>query len=155
VGFLLDGQNYALRIDRVREIVNPSAVTKLPEVPAYVEGVTNLRGTIIPIVNLRRLFGLPPRDVDADTRTIVVDLGTKTVGCTVDVVTQVMRISADQIQAAPEMPGASAAYVEALARMNDEVVIILHADRMFDPVLLTEVVQGNATISDTDEKGDT
>ena len=65
VCFELAGQRYIFRIERIQEIVIPSGITRIPEVPDYVEGVSNLRGTIIPIINLRMLFGLERRAVDA------------------------------------------------------------------------------------------
>src|SRR5215471_15952355 len=92
VGFELAGQEYAFRIEQIQEIVILDKVTKTPQVPEYVEGVSNLRGSIIPIINLRRLFGLEPKAVDGETRTIVVNVGQRTMGCTVDTVSQVMRI---------------------------------------------------------------
>src|SRR5215469_2287062 len=102
VGFQLAGQEYAFRIEQIQEIVILDKVTKTPQVPDYVEGVSNLRGSIIPIINLRRLFGLEPKPVDAETRTIVVNVGERTMGCTVDMVSQVMRIPDEDIQPAPE-----------------------------------------------------
>ena len=102
VGFQLGGQDYAFRIEQIQEIVILDKVTKTPQVPDYVEGVCNLRGAIIPVINLRKLFGLEPKPVDAETRTIVVNVGERTMGCTVDLVSQVIRIAADTIQPAPE-----------------------------------------------------
>src|SRR5262249_18806350 len=102
VGFQLAGQDYAFRIEQIQEIVILDKVTKTPQVPEYVEGVSNLRGTIIPIINLRKLFGLEPRPVDSETRTIVVNVGARTMGCTVDMVSQVLRIPEEEIQPAPE-----------------------------------------------------
>lgn len=102
VGFELAGQAYAFRIDQIQEIVILNQVTRTPQVPDFVEGVANLRGSIIPIINLRRLFRLPAKENDGDTRTIVVNVGERTMGCTVDLVSQVIRIPEESIQAAPE-----------------------------------------------------
>ena len=102
VGFELDGQAYAFRIDQIQEIVILNQVTKTPQVPDFVEGVANLRGSIIPIINLRKLFRLTPRESDGNTRTIVVNVGERTMGCTVDLVSQVIRIPEENIQSAPE-----------------------------------------------------
>ena len=109
VGFEVDGQIYAFRIEQIQEIVILDQVTKAPQVPHYVDGVANLRGSIIPIINLRKLFGLSPKPADADTRTIVVNIGTRTMGCTVDSVSQVMRIPEENIQSAPETVKANGA----------------------------------------------
>jgi len=142
VGFVLDEQRYAFRIERIQEIVNPSAVTRLPEVPAFVEGVRNLRGTIIPIVTLRLLFGLPARPTDGDTRTIVVNVGQRTLGCTVDAVLQVIRIPADQILPPPDTLTASGPrYVEGLAKVGDDLFILLDTAQLLDPANLEAVHQ--------------
>lgn len=140
VGFALGGQLYAFRIERIQEIVIPSGVTRIPEVPRYVEGVSNLRGTIIPIVSFRILFGLEPRPVDADTRTIVVNVGTRTIGCSVDSVSRVMRIAPDQIQAAPEtVVAAGRRYIDGFARVGEDLFILLDVDQLLDPANLDEV----------------
>ena len=140
VGFDLAGQKYAFRIERIQEIITPGRITVVPEVPAYVAGVSNLRGTIIPVVDLRLLFGLPERPVDADTRTIVVNVGSRIMGCTVDSVSQVMRINADQIHAAPGTVAAGGPrYIEGFARVNDDLIILLDVDNLLDPTLLEEV----------------
>ena len=140
VGFELAGQKYAFRIERIQEIITPGRITVIPEVPAYVAGVSNLRGTIIPVVNLRLLFGLPARDVDADTRTIVVNVGPRIMGCTVDTVSQVMRIMADQIHPAPTTVAAGGPrYIEGFARVGDDLLILLDVDNLLDPTTLDDV----------------
>lgn len=140
VGFDLAGQKYAFRIERIQEIITPGRITVVPEVPAYVAGVSNLRGTIIPVVDLRLLFGLAGRPIDADTRTIVVNVGQRIMGCTVDSVSQVMRINADQIHAAPGTVAAGGPrYIEGFARVNDDLLILLDVDNLLDPALLEEV----------------
>ena len=97
VGFRLADQNYIFRIERIQEIVIPASVARVPEVPPYVDGVSNLRGTIIPIINLRALFKLDRKENDAETRTIVVNVGSRTIGCTVDAVSRVMRVATEQL----------------------------------------------------------
>lgn len=140
VGFELADQAYAFRIDRIREIVMPSRVAQLPDVPAYVDGVSNLRGTIIPIINLRALFGLPRRDIDADARTIVVAVGPRIMGCLVDSVSRVMRIAGDQIQPPPEaVAGVGRGAITGIARDGDSLRIILDVDMLLDPAHLDDV----------------
>ena len=75
VGFELADQQYAFRIEQIQEIVIPDQVTPTPQVPDYCEGVSNLRGTIIPIINLRKLFIMEPQAADRETRTIVCTVG--------------------------------------------------------------------------------
>jgi purine-binding chemotaxis protein CheW len=140
VGFQLDDQAYAFRIEQIREIVILEKVTRTPQVPDYCEGVSNLRGSIIPIINLRTLFGLEPRPADGETRTIVVNVGERTMGCTVDMVSQVVRIPDEDIQPAPETVTADGAgYIAGFARLDDDLVIILDIDELLDPAQLDHV----------------
>ncbi len=134
VGFQIEDQRYAFRIEQIQEIVILSQVTQTPQVADFVEGVSNLRGAIIPIINLRRLFGLTPKPMDSDTRTIVVNVGERTMGCTVDMVSQVIRIPAESIQPAPEtVTAAGANYIAGFAKLHEQLVIILDIDELLAP----------------------
>ena len=131
VGFRLADQMYAFRIEGIQEIVIPDRVTQMPQVPDYVEGVSNLRGTIIPIINLRRLFDLESKPKDDETRTIVVNVGPRTIGCTVDAVTQVIKIAPESIQSAPDIAG--------FAKLESGLVILLDIGELLDPAKLDQV----------------
>jgi purine-binding chemotaxis protein CheW len=134
VGFQIDGQQYAFRIEQIQEIVILDQLTQTPQVADYVEGVTNLRGAIIPIINLRKLFGLDPQPTDGDTRTIVVNVGERTMGCTVDMVSQVLRIPEESIQPAPDTVTADGAnYISGFAKLDDNLVILLDIDELLNP----------------------
>lgn len=140
VGFHLAGQEYAFRIEQIQEIVIPDRVARVPQVPDYVEGVSNLRGAIIPIVSLRRLFDLEPREKDGETRTIVANVGAKTIGCTVDSVTQVMRISPEQIQPAPDVVRSEeTSYITGFAKIDTRIVVLLDIQELLDPAKLEQV----------------
>jgi len=142
VGFQIDDQEYAFRIEQIQEIVILDQITRTPQVPEYCEGVSNLRGSIIPIINLRRLFGIEPRPADGETRTIVVNVGERTMGCTVDMVSQVIRIPQDSIQPAPETVTAEGAhYISGFARLDGRLVILLDIDQLLDPAQLDRVKQ--------------
>ncbi len=133
VGFKLDGTEYAISIMRIREIILMRPITRLPQVPSYIEGLVNLRGTVIPVVSLRKRFGLPARAFDEETRTIVVTIGEKTVGCVVDEVTKVLRIDADQLRPPPISLSASARkHIAGLARQDDQLLILLELDAILD-----------------------
>ena len=140
VGFLLNDQEYAFRIEQIQEIVIPDRVTRIPQVPDYVEGVCNLRGTIIPIIRLRRLLNLPDRDHDSETRTIVVNVGPRTMGCTVDSVTQVIRFSPEQLQPAPELVRSRAANsIAGFVKLESRVIVLLEIMELLDPEKLEQV----------------
>jgi purine-binding chemotaxis protein CheW len=132
VGFRLADEDYAIAITTIQEIILMKPITRLPQSPGYIEGLINLRGSVIPIINLRKRFGMPPRDLDEETRTIVVNVHDKTVGCIVDAVTQVMRISRDQIQPPPlGVAGGSYRYLAGLARLDDRLLILLDIEKLF------------------------
>ncbi len=140
VGFRLADQEYAFRIEQIQEILIPDRVTQMPQVADYIEGVSNLRGTIIPIINLRRLFDLEPKEKDEETRTIVANVGSRVIGCTVDGVTQVIRISLEQIQPAPEIVRSEGtAYIAGFARLDSRVVVLLEIEELLHPSKMEHV----------------
>lgn len=153
VGFRLADQDYAFRIEQIQEIVIPDQITRLPQVPAYVDGVTNLRGTIIPLINLRRLFGIEEQSQGAPTRAIVVNLGDRTIGCTVDDVSQVIRLSDEDIQPASSLPGSQQAeHIFGFARHHDSMLVILNINELLSPDKLDAVHQA-ATAGDESARG--
>jgi len=147
VTFRIEEQTYAFRIDQIREIVMPSPDTRLPQVPDYIEGVANLRGSIIPIIHLRKLFGLPSKPLDSDARTIVVHLGKRIVGCSVDSVMQVVRIDSEMIRPAPDtVTGHGAGYIAGFARIQEQLVVLLEIEELLDPQKLEQL---NNTANET------
>lgn len=156
VGFAVAGQRYLFRIERILEIVIPSAITRLPEVEGYVEGVMNLHGAIIPVVNLRRLFRLEPALIDADTRLIVVDVGGRKMGCLVDSVSQIVRLGPDDLKPAPEAVTAGGPrYVEGFARSADSLLVVLDTEQLLAPANLPEVHRSGGPPGAADSRPDT
>jgi purine-binding chemotaxis protein CheW len=152
VGFRLDNEDYAIAITKIQEIILMKPITRIPQVPDFIEGLINLRGSVIPIVNLRKRFGLHSREVDDETRTIVVNIQEKTVGCIVDAVTQVMRINRDQIQPPPlSVLVISHQYIAGLARLDDRLLIILDIERLFEDQ--SQVVSGPWIEKEVDPQG--
>jgi purine-binding chemotaxis protein CheW len=142
VGFRLDNEDYAIAITKIQEIIVMKPITRIPQVPDFIEGLINLRGSVIPIVNLRKRFGLASREVDDETRTIVVNIHDKTVGCIVDAVTEVRRINRDQIQPPPlSVLAISHHHIAGLARLDDRLLIILDIERLFEDQ--SQVVSGS------------
>lgn len=103
--FALGSEHYGVDILRVREIRGLDAVTRLPEAPPWVLGVINLRGAVIPVVDLRRKLGLPEVEHGEFTVMIVLDVDGRTVGAVVDGVEDVVRLTPDQIRPPPELDG--------------------------------------------------
>ncbi|HEC98320.1 MAG TPA: chemotaxis protein CheW [Nitrospirae bacterium] len=130
--FRLGEEEYAVEISTVQEINRMTEITKVPNSPPYIEGVLNLRGKIIPAVNLRKKFGLSEKDFDRHTRIMVVDIMETMVGLIVDAVSEVMRISAETLEPAPAMTtGVHSKYIKGIGKINDRLIILLDLDKLF------------------------
>jgi purine-binding chemotaxis protein CheW len=134
--FVCDAQEYGVEILRVQEIKGWDNVTRVPHSPNYILGVMNLRGTIVPVVDLRCRFGLPARPFDTSTVVIVVRVtrGTGsegTVGLVVDAVSDVHNFSANSVRPPPEL-GASLeqAFVNGIATAEEKLVMLLDIDKL-------------------------
>lgn len=141
VCFRLATEEYGIDIMRAQEIIIPGAITRMPEVPDYVLGLINLRGHVIPVVDLRRRFGLAESEIQDSTRIVVVNVGGKTIGMIVDAVTEVLRISADQMEPAP--PGVSGIgheYIRGLAKLTDKLLILLNIENVLTDEQSTALV---------------
>jgi purine-binding chemotaxis protein CheW len=137
--FVCDQQEYGTEILRVQEIRGWDGVTRIPHSAASVLGVINLRGTIVPIVDLRRCFELEPRTFDASTVVIVVHLGgagqPETVGLVVDAVSEVYSVPADAIRPTPELgTKPSQAFVSGIAMVDRNLIMLLDIDKLVGPL---------------------
>ncbi len=143
VAFQLGTEGYCVDISRVREINRLVNITHIPESPPFVEGVINLRGQIIPIIDLRRRFGLveDSKKNAQETRIMVVETNGTLVGFIVDAVREVLRIPADQIEPTPELvtSGIDRKYIEGVASVNERLLIILNSDLIFATKELGEI----------------
>jgi purine-binding chemotaxis protein CheW len=129
--FVLGGEEYGLEILKVQEIKGHSSVTRMPNTPPHVKGVTNLRGAVVPIVDLRTKFALPEREYDKFTVFIIVTVGTKIVGLVVDAVEDVVDIAPEAIQPTPELAmSLGGAYVRGLAQVGDRLIALLEIERI-------------------------
>jgi len=130
VTFKLGNEEYATEILKVQEINRMVEITAVPDSPAYVEGVINLRGKVIPVIDLRKKFGIPAKEADAHSRIMVVDVG-NTVGLVVDSVSEVLRISTDTVEPPPAMTGTgSEEYIRGIGKLEDRLVILLDLDKL-------------------------
>jgi purine-binding chemotaxis protein CheW len=126
VSFVLHNEEYAIEITKVKEIILLEGVTRVPQMPDFIEGIINLRGTVIPVIDLRKRFGLPA-DTDPDqTRIVVTRMENRIVGIIVDAVSQVMKIPKANIQPPPEtIAGLVGKYLTGVAKLEDRMVIML------------------------------
>ena len=127
VSFTLGSEEFGVEIAGVQEIVRLPEITKVPRSPAFVEGVVNLRGKIIPVVDLRKRFGLPRAEATKSTRIIIVTMSGRTVGMIVDAVSEVMRIPLEAIDPTPEMVASRvhASFLKGIAKLEGRLVILL------------------------------
>jgi len=130
--FLLASETYGVDILRVQEIRGYTAATPIPNAPAWLRGVMNLRGTIVPVVDLRAKLGLTTGEYNRFTVIIVVTIGTKMMGLIVDAVSDVLSFAAKDIQPAPELgSGAEARFARGIAHVRDQLVVLLDLERVF------------------------
>lgn len=126
VSFKIDDAEFGVDILRVQEINKMMELTVVPNTPDFIEGVVNLRGRIIPVINLRSRLGLNVKEYDSETRIIVVDLDDKTIGFIVDEVKEVLRIPKSITEQPPEIvSGVDAEYITAIGKLKDRLLILL------------------------------
>jgi len=131
VVFELGAELYGVEIARVHEIIRLQTVTRVPRAPAFVEGVINLRGKVIPVVDLRRRFGLPSAEHTRSTRIVVVEIGDQVVGIVVDSVSEVLRVNTATVEPpSPVVAGIDSEYLHGIAKLTDRLVILLDLDRV-------------------------
>ncbi|MFW5783100.1 MAG: chemotaxis protein CheW [Spirochaetota bacterium] len=146
--FQLGDEEYGVPIDRVQTIEEMHKIVAVPDMPEYVRGVINLRGSVIPVVELRRRFGMPTREFDDRTCIIVIASGSRTVGFIVDTVNEVHEIPGENIQPRPKFNSGDETdqFVTGLGTVDGEVKILLAVDRLMraDEVPETALELGGA-----------
>lgn len=129
--FRLGEDLYAADIMRIKEIIRLQKLTSLPKAPAFVEGVLNLRGTVIPVVDLRKRFDLPAVSHSRDTRLLIVSVGKQLLGLVVDEVTEVISIPVKDIKPSPQLArGVGAEYLVGVCLARDSLIMLLNLDRI-------------------------
>ena len=131
VVFDLAGEHYGVDIATVREIIQMQTVTRVPGSVSYVEGLINLRGVVIPVVDLRKRFGFDGVEKDKDTRIIVINSNNQDTGMIVDSVTEVLRISSNSIEPPSAVVSNSEShYLLGTAKLPDRLVILLDVEEL-------------------------
>ncbi len=128
--FRIDREDYALEIRHVTEIIGIQKITEVPDMAAYVRGVINLRGKVIPVIDVRARFHLPDRPYDERTCIIVVHVREIAVGLVVDKVNEVADIPDEQIEPPPRTSTPSGRYIQGIGKIGQEVKIILDAGKL-------------------------
>ena len=131
ISFKVGDEEYGLEILSVKEVIRIREITKLPKAPDFVRGVINLRGDVIPIIDLRAKFGLPVRQYSDMTRVIVVEVDDKLMGMVVDGVSHVIRIRDDQIVPPPTLVGGiSADYIRGVGKLEEQLIVLLNIGKI-------------------------
>lgn len=126
VTFFLDKEEYALPISEVQEINRIAEITRVPNAPTHVLGVVNLRGKIVPVIELKKRLNLGKTDLNKDSRIVIVENGTKIIGLLVDRVSQVLNIGAADIEAAPvEVVQTDENYIKSVCKLDSRMIILL------------------------------
>jgi purine-binding chemotaxis protein CheW len=129
--FRLGEEEYGVEILKVQEIKGYSTITPIPNTPRYLKGVMNLRGTIIPVVDLRSKFAMAEAEYNRFTVIIVVTVGTKVMGLVVDAVSDVLNILQADIQPTPDFGGqVETRFISGLAKAGEKLVVLLDIDKL-------------------------
>ena len=130
VVFRLAKEEYGLPITKVQEINRLVPITKLPQTPAFMEGIINLRGRIIPVIDLRKRFSLAVSEHNDDTRIIIVEVSGQTVGIIVDAVTEVVRLPVAGVEPPPPTFILEAQYIYGVGKIDGRLLILLEIDNI-------------------------
>lgn len=137
--FRLDGLDYGIPIKQVQEIRGWTRVTPLPNSPRYIKGVLNLRGTIVPIIDLRLRFNLNEATYDACTVIVVVNVGGRLAGLVVDAVSDVINLAPEQRRNPPEFEGhANRQFIQGLSQVDEKLLVMIDVEKL---VTLETLVQ--------------
>ena len=131
VSFRLAQEEYGIEITKVQEIILMGEITRVPQTPDFVKGLINLRSTVIPIIDLRLRFGLTLEAASDETRIMVVNVAGKTIGIIVDAVSEVLRITPDEIAPPPPtVAGLGRDYLTGLVKLDKRLLILLDIDKI-------------------------
>ncbi|MDP2627267.1 MAG: chemotaxis protein CheW [Candidatus Rokubacteria bacterium] len=145
VVFTLGTSEFAAPIEAVQEILVFGRVTLVPNVPAFIEGVINVRGKVIPVINLARRFGMPGKPWGPETRTVVVEVGEQTVGMIVDSVTEVIKLPPSAIEPPPPLITLVASrFLLGVGKLGERIVVLLNLDRVLSADELLDLARAGS-----------
>lgn len=127
----LANEHYAVDVAIVDSIIKIQSITAVPHAPVFVEGITNLRGTVLPVIDLRRRFSLPAEAPTKETRIVVVEMNGTKVGIIVDAVTEVLRVSEEDVEPpSPIVTTTDSAFITGIAKIDERLIILLDMNRV-------------------------
>lgn len=136
LSFMLDNEVFATNVENVLEILEVKPITKVPKSPDYIKGVINLRGSVLPVVDLKLIFGLPPVEINEDTCIIVLSVeidGEQIIlGALVDAVSEVLEIAQDTIEPAPSIGNKyNADFLQGMWKKDENFIMLLNVNNVF------------------------
>ncbi len=145
LSFRLGEELFAVDVAKVREILDVIAITKVPQTPAYMRGVINLRGSVVPVMDLRQKFGLLPTERTVNSCIVVMEIShdgeTMVLGSLADSVQEVLELGPEQIEPPPRIGARlKTDFIKGMGKVNDQFIIILDVDRIFTADELTTMV---------------
>jgi len=132
VGFIIGDEEYAVPILAIQEIIKPFNWTRVPQVPNYVLGVFNLRGSVIPLIDLRLKFGLQSKNHNDETRFFVLKQGDDVAGFVIDRLTMAIRIKKENIGPAPDTLSGDDTMIDGVGKQEDRIITILKVDKLLE-----------------------
>lgn len=142
VSFMIENEYYGVEILKVQEIVGMTRITSVPNMAHYMKGVINLRGKVVPVVDMRLKFNMDERDYDAVTVILIVEVKGREIGMIVDSVSDVVDIPREQIQKTPHFKAnIDTNYIKGIGNMNDMLVILLDVDKILSSDELEQIDQ--------------
>jgi len=142
VEFKLGDEDYGIDILQVKTIERMMPITRIPKAPQFVEGVINLRGEIVPVIDLKKRFDLPLSETTDSTRIIIVSIDDITVGMIVDSATEVIQLSQDDIEPAPPITGSiDANYLDGVGKIDGRLLILLNVAKLLKPQEIDQLAQ--------------
>jgi purine-binding chemotaxis protein CheW len=140
VTFLLAGEEYGVDIMKVQEIIGYKGFTKIPNVTEFIKGVLNLRGAVVPVIDLRLKFGMEEREYDKFTVIMIAEVAGKTMGIIVDAVSDVVSLSAEDIQPKPDFSAEiDTSFINGMGKKEDKFIILLDIDKVLSDEEIRDV----------------
>lgn len=130
VSFHVGEEEFGLDILRVQEIIRLQPLTRVPNLPDYIDGVFNLRGKVIPVIGLRRRLGLDKQSADKQTRIVVVDVHNQTLGFIVDSVSEVLRIHSGTVEPTPRLGKAERDYISGVGKLDSRLLLMIDLEQL-------------------------
>jgi len=138
--FFVEDEQYGIDISKIKEIIAPINITHIPKTPDFVKGVINLRGSIIPVVDVRLKFEMTGRDMDMETAIIIYEVDKVSIGFIVDKVEDVLTLDEKHISDAPRFgSNIDTSFIENVAEVDDDVIMLLNLEKIFDPEELLDI----------------